>query len=444
MGTLEIRARLEALWDRLVATLDGRGRLGRALLDLVRGVVTALHHLRAEPIFERAAALSYGTVLSVVPLLALVLALAGAFGRSALQERLRDYAFTFLAPGIRQSSIQVLDQLIDRAMSGGVVSASGIALVFSAVTLLRQVERTIDRMWGVREARGLRKRALFYAVILGLGPVLLGASLAASAMLRAEISEAHLPFSSRLLSLGPVAGAVFGLFLFYLLAPNALVLKRAALSGALVAGIAFEASKAGYTFYTAHFARMSKVYGSLAALPLFLVWVYLSWVVVLFGARLAYAVQHANSYGPTALPQSGPARARLLCRTLLEAAVAQVEGRPAPSVHALASRIGLPEAMVAESARLLRRLGLMRDDTEGGLVAFQPMEALTLGDVVRRLEGFSAEGDAEVALLGSDDISREISQLLDAAEGAHAQRLGERSLAEVARAVAAARQPQAG
>lgn len=408
-----LKQRARGQLGRVGARLDS-GRAGRFVLETTRGALAVVHHLRSEPVFERAAALSYGTVLALVPLLSVSLAIANAVGHDVLRLRVRDFAFAFLAPGIRASSMQVLERLIDRATSGGVVSVSGAALFFSAIMLLRSVEQALCSIWGVREKRTFYLRLATYLLILVLGPVLLGLSLAMTARLRTLLTTEGFALTKFLFAMGPFGFTVLGLGVLYKLGPNAQVRKRAAFAGALVAGLLFELAKHGYAVYTAHFVAYSVIYGSLAAIPLFLVWLYLSWMVLLFGARLAYAVQNAGSWGLAVLPRSESMRARLAARTLLAAAVAQAAGRRAPSIHAVAQSSGVNEAAIAESARLLLQAGLLAEDPQGGLVPGRPLEEISLDQVSRA----AAFGPEDPAVLGSDPASRAIATLFAEAEGA--------------------------
>ena len=419
------RRRILAAYDRIAGRLD-RTRTGRFVLDLSRGALTVLHHLQSEPVFEHAAALSYATILALVPLLAVSLSIASAAGHDVLRDRVRDFAFAFLAPGIRQSSMTVLESFIDRATSGGVISISGVALFFSALMLLRNIEVAFNKIWGVPANRSWPRRVAIYVVVLLFGPVLLGASLALGTWLSAAIEGRGLR-ALGWVAVGPFLVAVTALTILYKMAPNARVQKRAAFAGALVAGVAFNVVKHGYAVYVAHAVSYSVIYGSLAALPLFLVWLYITWVVVLYGARLAYAMQHAGSWGPGALPRSEGMRARLSTRTLLAAAVAQVRGWPAPGIHTIARRSGLSEAAVAESARLLAEAGLLTQDVHGGLVPSRPLADITLADVAA-----ASRGGSEPGVLGTDPASRAVASFFAGAEQGTAQNLARLDLRALA------------
>lgn len=423
-----LRQRASDAYGAVAGRLD-QTRAGRFTLETLRSALIVLHHLRSEPVLERAGALSYATVLALVPLLAVSLSIASAVGHDFLREQVQSFAFGFLAPGIRTSSLDVLETFIDRATTGGVVSISGVALFFTSVMLLRNIEGALNRIWGGEEKRAWPVRIAVYVAVMLFGPVLLGVSLAVTTGLEQAIAQRGLE-AGPLVRVGTFVAAVAGLTILYKLGPAAYVKKRAAFSGALVAGLLFEAVKRGYAFYTAHFVRYSMIYGSLAAIPLFLIWVYLSWVTVLFGARLAYAVQNAGSWGFAALPRTEGMRARLAARTMLAAAVAQASSRPAPSIHSIAHGSGVNEAAVAESVRLLASAGLLRQDDRGGLIPARPLENISLAEVARAARQVGAE---DPTVLGQDPASRAISAIFLDAEHAgdtSLARLDLRALAE--------------
>jgi membrane protein len=430
----KVRQRYEALvveakkaYEVLEERLD-HSRAGRFVLDIIRGAGTVLYHLRTEPVSDRAASLSYATLLSVVPLLGVVLAIVGSVGHSYLRAHVHDAIFTFMAPGVRKSSQDYLETLIDRATSNGVASVSFVALLFSAVMLLRNVEINLNKIWGVENLRSWKMRFSLYLVILILGPVLLGVSLAGTAALRHRLVTSD-AMGDAALTLGPFFAAVLGLWLLYWLAPSTRVSKRAALAGALVSASLWEIAKHAYAYYTSHFVHYNVIYGSLGAIPLFLVWVYMSWVILLFGARLTYAVQNAGSWGIAALPRAEAMRARLAARTILAAAVAVVARKPAPSITTVSRSTGVNEAAVAESARLLIRNNLLREDEEGGLVPTRPLEAISLAEVAQVVR---LVGPEDPSVLGVDPASRAIAEVFSRAELASVEPLAQLNLRTLA------------
>ncbi len=424
--------------QRLRLALDGT-RGGRFLLDIGRGIQAIIHHLRREPVFDPAAALAYGTLLSIVPLLGVVLAIVGGLQQALVRKAVHDAIFTFLAPGIQRASQEYLEQVIERATSGGMVSLSGGALLVSAVMLLRSVEKTLNKIWGVEALRDWRIRFPTYLLILIAGPVLLGVSLAATAALRHRVFE-HVLYGDLLLGLAPILAAMLGLTLLYWLAPNAHVRKRAAFAGAVVSGLAFEVAKYAYAYYTGHFVHYNVIYGSLGAIPLFLVWVYVAWVILLFGARLAYAVQHAGSFGMLALPQAEGARARLAARLLVAAAVARAGSRPTPSIETLSRVTGVAAAAVAETVRILVAGGLLKEDGEGGLEIARPAESISLAEVA---EVARTAMPLEPDVLGVDSASVAIGQAFTRSEVAGLDPLAKVSVRSMAEPLLAADSPPA-
>jgi membrane protein len=406
----DARTRLTIWIDRTTEALD-RTRGGRYILELARGSLTVLHHLFQERIFERASALSFGTIVSFVPLLALSVAIAGSIGHGWLRSRIQELVTIFLAPAFRKGSLDYLEALIDRASTGAVGSVSGLALAYSVITLLRQVDDIINGIWGVRESRKLALRLSIYVLLTVASPILLGLSVGATAILRAEILHIDLPFARPILAIGPVVVTVLGLDLLYQVVPNVQVRKRAAFAGALVAGVAWEIAKHGYAFYTDHFMRYGAVYGSLAAIPLLLLWIYLSWIILLFGARLAYSVQNAGSWGADVLPTADGTRVRLAARTMLAVAVSHLSGRT-PSVHTVARQTGISTAVVGEGVRLLFHAGLLRQDDNGGLFPCRPLEEIHLTDIAHAAHRWSSD----LPVLGDDAASKALREVFDRSE----------------------------
>jgi membrane protein len=264
------------------------------------------------------------------------------------------------------------------------------------------VDSIINGIWGVREPRGWGLRLGVYLLLIVVSPIFLGLSVGATAILRAEILNFDLPFSRPLLAIGPVVATVLGLDLLYQVVPNVKVEKRAAFAGALVAGLAWETAKHGYAYYTDHFMRVGALYGSLAAIPLLLLWLYLSWVILLFGARLAYSVQNAGSWGADVMPPAEGARLRLASRAMVAIAVSNLSGEPPPSVHTVVRMTGIPLEVVGEAVKWLLAAGLLRADVHGGLSPGRPLEQIHLDDIAQATR---AAPTSDVLVLGQDGIS---------------------------------------
>lgn len=259
-----------------------------------------------ERLAQAAGGLTFATVVSMVPLLAVSFAL---FARiPALRpagEAIREHLLRGLLPaGITRTVLKHLAQFTGNA-SGLTLVGFGVLLV-SALMLLLSVENTLNRIWQVKRPRPLLRRLALYAGMLLTGPVLVGASLWATSYLlgvSSGLAGAHRQWMPQALNLGPAvlgAAGFAGLFRFV---PHAAVRWRDAIAGGLLAGIAFECGKRGFAIYLANVPTYRTIYGAFAPLLAFLVWVYYSWFVT-----LAAALVCAN------LQRGGPQQARRLSR----------------------------------------------------------------------------------------------------------------------------------
>jgi len=238
---------------------------------------------------QTAAALSYSSLLALVPLITISFALLTAFDafeavRSDLQEMLFD---TFPADISKAVSDQ-FTTFIDNANRMTGVGVAGLGVV--AVLLLNTITGGLDAIWRVSEPRPLALRVLVYWALLTMGPLLLGASLSLSSYAFAAVqwsgvSDYTPPFiAARVL---PVLLAILGFTLMFLVVPNRAVSLKHAVLGAVLAAFLLELLKIGFGIYLSNFPTYQVIYGALAAIPIFLLWMYLSWAAVIFGAELA-------------------------------------------------------------------------------------------------------------------------------------------------------------
>ena len=226
---------------------------------------------------QAAGSLTYTTLLSIVPLLTVALALSTAFpvfdeAIGALQLFLFE---NFLPDAEGLDTIS--DQILSFSEQAGRLTAIGLLfLVLTAVMLMLTIDDTLNRIFRVRRRRPLAQQVIMYWSVLTLWPVLIGASLSLTSYLIGNTSMA-----ARVI---PFLFTWAALTMLYILVPYRHVDVRHAAAGALLAGIAFELAKRGFAVYVANFPTYTLIYGAFATLPIFLLWMYVSWLVVLAGA----------------------------------------------------------------------------------------------------------------------------------------------------------------
>jgi len=267
-----------------------RGLTWSEVRDLVR---FARRRLLEEKLPQVAGSLTFTTTLAIVPLLTIVLAIFTSFPIfGKLRTSLEGYFVQMLMP--RAISNTIMSNLTQFASKATGLSAVGaVALVFTSAAMIGTIERAFNQIWRVRQPRPLLQRVLVYWALVTLGPLAFGISLTLTGRLFTATNglSTALPLVGALFyTLTSVALTTAAYALLYLTVPNRWVDWRDALWGGLVAAIAFEVAKRVFAIFIRQFPTYAIIYGALAALPLFLVWLYLSWMITLVGALLTAAL----------------------------------------------------------------------------------------------------------------------------------------------------------
>lgn len=342
-------------------------------------------HFRDDRSFESAAALSYTSLLALVPLMAVMLGVISAFPVfDQWATELETYIFSNFVPAAGDAVQAHLNQFVGR--TAGLTGAGTVFLIITAILLMSTIERSLNRIWRVSQPRRIGGRLVTYWAVLTLGPLLMGGSLALTSYLAAVPKLAPEAVRGVLedffLGLMPFLVALIGFALVFLVVPNRRVRVRDALIGALVSAVLFEAAKRGFVFYVTHFPTYERLYGALAAVPLFLVWIYLSWVVVLLGASVAAALTTFN-YRKSTWRWAQRHELLLALRLMGHLWHAQRHGR-ALSVPELLSRE--PAARDPQIRRLLgwfHSAGYIHPDGDGDWLLSADLEEISLGDLYR-------------------------------------------------------------
>ncbi|MEQ8356447.1 MAG: YihY family inner membrane protein [Kiloniellaceae bacterium] len=258
------------------------------LRNLKRFVVYCWHRFQGDQCLKVATQLSYASLLAIVPILAICLGLLSAV--PAFDDLRVDAQMMLFENLLPDAGIEVSDQVatfVQNARSG--TGVGFIALVLTAILLLNTINGAFNAIWRVTEPRPLMIRVMAYWMVLTIGPILLGASLSLSSYGFATQVIEHGDRAFGLTRLLPFLLTVIGFTLVYLVVPARAVSPLHAFSGGVVGAVLFEVLKTGFAFYLKQFPSYQAIYGAMAAVPIFLVWMYLSWAVVLFGAEVAAA-----------------------------------------------------------------------------------------------------------------------------------------------------------
>jgi membrane protein len=322
----------------------------RRLPALPRETVSALRFVRA--VIARfaadrgpslAASLTYTTLLALVPLLTIGLALMTAFPvfEDFARATERFFEENLLPPAVGET---VLGHLREFSAGAARLTAVGLAiLAVSAYFMIHTIERAFNDIWRVRRLRPIALRMLVYWGVVTLGPVLFGASLTlTSHVISRWLGLAReMPWAQELLlTAAPIALTAAAFTLLYYVVPNRPIALRHALVGGIVAALLFEMSSRAFGLYIAKFASYTLVYGAFAAVPLFLVWVYLSWVVTILGAVVTALLPDYRLAASGVSSAPPPALAELL--EVLRVMVHGLQGAETLTPFALAAHARVP------------------------------------------------------------------------------------------------------
>jgi len=252
---------------------------------------------RTDHCSENAAALTYKTLFALVPLMTVLYTMATAVPTfQGLEERFQALLFQHLMP---QSSLEIEAYLNDFSQQAKSLTGPGIAfLVVTAVLMLRNVETAFNQIWRTREHRNAVSSFLLYWAVLTLGPVTIGLALGLGTYLTSfasTLEELRLPgIHSLLLRAAPLLLSAAGFSLLYAAVPNCRVPFRHALVGGVVAAVAFNLARAVFTDLVVG-SSITFIYGAFAAVPLFLLWLYISWNIVLMGGIVTHSLSAYQS-----------------------------------------------------------------------------------------------------------------------------------------------------
>ncbi|MGL4827926.1 MAG: virulence factor BrkB family protein [Vibrio sp.] len=265
------------------------GLRSRQAVYFARYLLIRMNHDRVN---VNAGYLAYITLLSMVPMLTVLLSILSSFSIFAnVGDVIQDFVITHFVPAAGEVVKTTLMEFV--ANTGKMTAVGGAFLFVAAIMLISNIDKNLNYIWRVQRKR----RAVFsfsmYWMILTLGPILVGASIAATSYITSlKILNNEALYSAynlflRWLPFVLSYGAFVGL---YLLVPNKKVHLNHAMAGALIAAVLFELSKKGFAAYITQFPSYQLIYGALAAIPILFVWVYLCWLIVLVGAEVTAAL----------------------------------------------------------------------------------------------------------------------------------------------------------
>lgn len=354
-----------------------------------------------------AASLAYATLLSLVPLLTVMFAFPGGLpGFAALGDSIQTFIFNNFVPAFGETVREYLGGFSESASRLTLTGATFLVLI--ALMLMATIDNALNYIWRVRNRRGPVARFLVYWAMITLGPLLVGAGLISTSYVLSlplvSDVDASVGIQKRLLSVLPFLTTTTAFTLLYVLVPNCYVMRRHAIIGGAVAAVLFEFAKTGFGLYVRS-VPAEQIYGAIAVIPLFLIWIYLSWVIVLFGAHITFCVAEFNLANERAGRDQGQWKFEDAFRLLNALWAAQKTGRPLEIRALRGVGIRLPQHHVNDIMMCLEREQWVELTAEGNWVLSRDLDDVTLLDlhrvIPRRLpiEGFAQSRDRRLQVL---------------------------------------------
>ncbi len=365
------------------------GALRRKLSAIVRFSRYALHRFNRDGCFAASGALSYTTLVSFVPLGVITLGFLSAFPNfGPLRQELLALVFSNFVPEISEQAAWWFQYFAGSAAQTTAIGIVGFA--GTGILLLVTVEDQLNALWRVTTSRPWTQRVLAYWTLLTLGPLLVGMSLTLSTYLdtaarRAGFDpEALVQFAGgwphALARLVPFLLELVACTLLYSLIPNCAVRWRDGVLGAAVAAAAIEMLKIGFAVYIGAMSSYQTVYGAIAAIPIFLLWMYVSWMAVLLGAVVAANLATWRIDERLAQLSSGGVRLGFSLSVIAVLARAQRRGGTLRTA-ALARELGVATSVIDEHLQTLARAGFVAPTQDGAWVLAWNPETVTLHDL---------------------------------------------------------------
>ncbi|MEE9542601.1 MAG: YihY/virulence factor BrkB family protein [Thermodesulfobacteriota bacterium] len=273
-------------------------------LSKLRIFVLTLRKFDSDNCSLRASALTFYTLLSIVPVFAMAFGVAKGFG---YENVLRDQLMQRFAGQEEVFAIIIgfAHTLLENTRGGMVAGIGVVVLLWTVIKVLYHIECSFNEIWEIKRPRSLKRKLSNYISIMVIGPVLLIASGSVTVFINSQLvlvtqRDAILsfmgPFTFLFLKFVPYV-LIWAILTFaYIIMPNTKVSFKSALIGAVIAGTCYQFAQWGYINFQVGIARYNAIYGSFAALPLFLIWLEISWLIVLFGSEISYSHQNVYQY----------------------------------------------------------------------------------------------------------------------------------------------------
>ena len=396
------------------------------LYEVIKKVLLAVEYFTTKRMMDSAAALTYSTLLAIVPIMAVVFAIARGFGYNKYIETWFREALSS-QPQVAETIIGFVNSYLVHTKSGIFLGIGLLFMLWTVIMLISNIEKAFNDIWQVSTPRSIFRTITDYMAMFLLAPIIIVVTSGISIMMatfangigETLIVGPTLRFFLRLLPYIIMSGVFIALYVFM---PNTKVKIKSAIIPGILAGVAMQGLQLVYIHSQIWVTGYNAIYGSFAALPLFMLWVQISWTICLFGAELAYTNQNLEKFAFRASTDDLSHRYRLLLSAYLMTLICRrfEEGKKPYTALELKLETNIPIRITHDLLENLTRVHLlseMTNDEKGTEAVYQPAEStarLSVGMMIDRLE---AEGKwklmPDLQLFKSDELMKAIRQRKD-------------------------------
>lgn len=409
--------------------------------NLLRVLIVAIKGYQEDNCAMRAASLTYYSLLSIVPVLGLAFGIAKGFGfetdlKQVLSDNLQILEQQVLenpdAPSddITASEETFLDRLSVMADSiientkGGLVAGTGLLFLFYIIIqLLHNVEDALNQIWNIKKHRPLIRKLSDYITITLVGPILIFLSSSITFSIRskiqslaedAKLSDIVDPVLSVLIQFVPYTLIWILLTLTYLILPNTKVKFKSAFIAGVLAGTLYQLTQWGYITFQVGVARYGAIYGTFAAVPLFMIWLQVSWLIFLYGAEISYAIQNTRGFkAKKEHPELDAYHKKLVCLMLTYEIVKRFENGDVPgSAEEFSAKLDIPLYYTKAMLNILLQQKIINELTEGNDIRYQPARDINKFTVAYLIENIEQYGEKEIPAKESS-LKQQLKNTLD-------------------------------
>jgi len=410
----------EDIWK---SDLKKYGPVKRRAFQILKIALLSYRHFVEDKLQLRASALTFFTLLSIVPVLALAFGLAKGFG---LDKELEIQLLEKFAgqEEVLAQSLEFARALLDTT-KGGLIAGIGLVFLFYTVMkLLNNIEASFNDIWYVTKQRTMTRKLTDYLSIILLGPILIILANSMTIFITREIAT----LTETVTLIGLFKGLIFPLLrllpyivvwilftLIYMIMPNTTVHFKSALIAGIIAGTTFQLVQWGLLYFGVGVSKYNAIYGSFAALPLFLVWLQLSWLIVLIGSEISYAVQNVGNYEATADEEEfSMATKKEMALSISLLIIKNFKNGNLPLTgEQINSHFEMPDKLLREIINSLIACQILSETkTDDDISAYQPAQDTDRLDVMKVLNSYENKGQSidtlkqnvEVQLIGESIV----------------------------------------